>query len=152
MEKNIDEAIYDAIKELFFLVDDGDRRLFAKYNLTVPRFYALKHIFDSPGLSPVQLSGRMFCDKSNITRLLKGLESEGFVSRVKHEHDRRSVRLFLTESGEVRCREAANAHEQYNAQRFRFVADQIEPTELVELFEFLRHGLTESLHQADPVS
>ncbi len=93
------EHLYDLIKESFLLLDFGDRALFEQYGLSVSRYYALHHIACNPGLSPSRLSQLMFCDKSNITRLLQGLEAEGYVQRTPHEHDARVQRLALTEKG-----------------------------------------------------
>ncbi len=93
------EHLYDLIKESFLLLDFGDRALFEQYGLSVSRYYALHHIAGNPGLSPSRLSQLMFCDKSNITRLLQGLEAEGYVRRMPHEHDARVQRLTLTDKG-----------------------------------------------------
>jgi len=93
------EHLYDLIKESFLLLDFGDRTLFERYGLSVSRYYALHHIAGNPGLSPSRLSQLMFCDKSNITRLLQGLEADGYVTRHVHERDARIQRLFLTDKG-----------------------------------------------------
>jgi DNA-binding MarR family transcriptional regulator len=105
--------LYDQIKESFLLLDFGDRQFLEAFGLTVPRYYALVHIAAEPGLSPSSLSKRMFCDKSNITRLLQSLEAEGYVARQPHEQDRRLHRLFLTPRGEQVQGEIRTAHEAY---------------------------------------
>jgi DNA-binding MarR family transcriptional regulator len=61
----------------------------------------------------------MICDKSNITRLSKGLEADGLVARKPHESDGRALRLYLTETGETVREQALAAHFAYNAQRFQ---------------------------------
>lgn len=109
--------IYNLLKEVFFLIDDGDRRLFNQYNLSVPRFYILWHLGNEPGISSRRLSELMICDKSNITRLSKGLESDGLVVRQSHETDGRALRLYLTEEGERIRGEALASHLAYNEQR-----------------------------------
>ncbi|MCA9981368.1 MAG: MarR family transcriptional regulator [Anaerolineales bacterium] len=109
---------YELIKEIFLLLDDGDRRLLSRFNLTVSRFYALFHLGNEPGMSPNQLSELMFCDKSNITRLIKSMEAEDLVRRRRHESDGRSVRLFLTPLGQETRTQALEAHQTYNGQRF----------------------------------
>ena len=93
------QTLYDLIKESFLLLDFGDRRLLEPYRLTVSRYYALHHIAADPGLSPGHLSRLMFCDKSNITRLLQGLERDGYVERRPHEQDGRAQRFYLTAAG-----------------------------------------------------
>lgn len=109
---------YELIKEIFLLLDDGDRQLLERYGLTVPRFYALIHLGNEAGMSPNRLSELMFCDKSNITRLIKSMETEGLVMRRRHESDGRSVRLYLTNFGEETRQKAIESHAFYNDQRF----------------------------------
>jgi DNA-binding MarR family transcriptional regulator len=109
---------YDLIKELFLILDDGDRQLFGRFNLTATRYYALIHINQEPGISLSQLSDRLLCDKSNITRVIKSMEAEGLVSRRPHERDGRALRLYLTESGRDTYTRAAKAHRAYNQLRF----------------------------------
>jgi DNA-binding MarR family transcriptional regulator len=103
--------LYDLIKESFLLLDFGDRGLFDQFGLSISRYYALHHIATAPGLSPSRLSQLMFCDKSNITRLLQGLERDGYVERRPHEQDGRVQRLYLTESGFQLHNEACAAHD-----------------------------------------
>ena len=104
------EHLYDLIKESFLLLDFGDRALFERYGLSVSRYYVLHHIAGNPGLSPSRLSQLMFCDKSNITRLLQGLEADGYVTRHAHERDARVQRLFLTDPGQELHGQVCAAH------------------------------------------
>ena len=111
--------IYNLLKEVFFLIDDGDRHLFGQFNLSVPRFYILWHLGNEPGISSRRLSELMICDKSNITRLSKGLEADGLLVRQPHESDGRALRLYLTETGEAVREQALAAHFAYNSQRLQ---------------------------------
>lgn len=111
------EKLYNLLKEAFLLLDFGDRQLFARYDLTISRYYALYHIDEALGLSISQLSDRMFCDKSNATRVVKGLEKDGLVIREPHETDGRTLRLFLTTAGKQLLTTASTAHTEYNQSR-----------------------------------
>ena len=102
--------LYNLIKESFLLLDFGDRGLFVQFGLSISRYYALHHIAADPGLSPSRLSQLMFCDKSNITRLLQGLEGDGYIERHQHEQDGRIQRLYLTETGHHLHSQACAAH------------------------------------------
>ncbi|MCA9936339.1 MAG: MarR family transcriptional regulator [Ardenticatenaceae bacterium] len=117
------ELLYNLIKETFLLIDDGDRRFFYQFDLTVSRYYALYHIAENPGISFSQLSDRMVCDKSNVTRIIKGLEASGYVTRQPHETDGRTLRLYLTEEGTAVQQQAALAHKIYNDARLRCITD-----------------------------
>ncbi|MCP5097387.1 MAG: MarR family transcriptional regulator [Chloroflexi bacterium] len=111
------EKLYNLLKETFILLDDGDRRLFGNFKLTPPRFYALSHIAEEPGLSSSRLSDRLLCDKSNVTRIVKGLESDEYIERKPHETDGRALRLYLTEKGTAVLQKVQAAHTTYNANR-----------------------------------
>lgn len=111
------ERLYHLLKEAFLLLDFGDRQLFAQHDLTISRYYALYHIDEAPGLSISQLSDSMFCDKSNATRVVKGLEKDGLVLREPHETDGRTLRLFLTPNGQTLLKSASIAHNEYNQVR-----------------------------------
>jgi DNA-binding MarR family transcriptional regulator len=137
--------IYDLLKEIFFLIDDGDRQLFGQFNLSVSRFYILWHLGNEPGISSRRLSELMICDKSNITRLSKGLESDGLVVRQPHETDGRALRLFLTEKGEQIRKEAYKAHQAYNEQRLT-CCDGEERDDLQQYLEKLKDSLFADLY------
>jgi MarR family transcriptional regulator, organic hydroperoxide resistance regulator len=137
--------MYNLLKDIFFLLDDGDRRLFNGYSLSVPRFYILWHLGNEPGISSRQLSELMICDKSNITRLTQGLEADGLVSRLPHESDGRTLRLYLTEKGETVRAQALNAHLSYNQQRLQCCTDLDQ--ENVHLYlATLKNNLQEELY------
>lgn len=136
------DQLYNLIKETFLLLDAGDRQFFGQYGLTVPRYYALYHIAEEPGISLSQLSQRMFCDKSNITRIIKGLEGDGYVSRESHETDGRALRLYLTENGVSILGTVSAGHHAYNDTRF----DCFTPAESDSLTEVLA-GLKEHLRE-----
>ena len=136
--------LYNTLNEIFLLLDDGDRRFFGTYELSPPRYYALYHLNEQPGISFSELSNRMFCDKSNITRIIKGLEAEGLVIRRPHETDGRTLRLFLSDEGQKLCREAMNAHRIYNQERFSNLED-IKKDNLLDGLHQLKNNLRSQL-------
>lgn len=140
-------SLYSSLKESFLLLDFGDRQLFAGFGLSVPRYYALYHIAGSPGISPTHLSNLMFCDKSNITRLLQSLEAEGYIERRSHEHDRRVQRLYLTESGAMLQGQVAHAHDDYVAHRLCALGHS-ERTHLTATLKGLNASLSDELTHA----
>jgi DNA-binding MarR family transcriptional regulator len=122
---NEKEKLYNLLKEAFLLLDFGDRQLFARYDLTISRYYALYHIDTAPGLSLSQLSNSMFCDKSNATRVVKSLEKDGLVMRKPHETDGRTLRLFLTTAGQALLATTSAAHNQYNQTRLDGISEAL---------------------------
>ena len=140
------ERLYNLLKETFILLDDGDRRLFNQYNLTPPRFYVLLHISEEPGISSSDLSLKLLCDKSNVTRIVKGLESIGYLEKKPHESDGRTQRLYLTPAGEAICDEVNSAHIAYNAARLSSVDEFMEDT-LIKNLTRLQASLRASLDE-----
>jgi DNA-binding MarR family transcriptional regulator len=136
--------LYNTLNEIFLILDDGDRRFFSNFELSAPRFYALFHLLEQPGISFSELSNRMFCDKSNITRIIKGLESEGLVIRRPHETDGRTLRLFLSDEGQALCKKAMVAHHIYNQERFSDLED-IKKDNLLEGLQQLKSSLRSRL-------
>ena len=111
-------AVYTLLKEVFLIIEDGDKRFFQEHDLTVTRFYTMWHLRDVSGLTLRDLSHRMLCDKSNITRVVKGLERDELVYRENHEHDGRAYRVYLTEKGLETLNSVDVRHIAYNRGRF----------------------------------
>ena len=140
------EALYNVLKTTFILLDDGDRRLFGQYDLSPTRYYALLHISEKPGLSSSDLSDRLLCDKSNVTRIVKGLEHSGHIVRKPHETDGRTLRLYLTEKGKTVCQDISIAHQAYNEHRLSCI-NEISQGNLLENLTILNESLQEELSQ-----
>jgi DNA-binding MarR family transcriptional regulator len=74
-------------------------------------YHALAHLEGEPdGLRMNELAGRVSYSKSGLTRVVDALEREGLVRRVRLEHDRRSIFLFLTEEGRRTVDKARRHH------------------------------------------
>ena len=117
------QTLYSLLKEIFLILDDGDRQLLSQYSLTPSRYYALVHLGENPGMSLSELSDLMLCDKSNATRIVRGLELDGLALRRPHETDRRAIRLYLSDAGDELRRQAVGAHDRYNQGRLQTVTN-----------------------------
>ena len=145
------ETLYNLLKQTFILLDDGDRRLFGRFNLTAPRYYALRHISEKPGLSSSELSERLLCDKSNVTRIVKGLEKAGLIIRKPHETDGRTLRLYLTNPGEDVCAQLSTAHQTYNNLRLNCI-NEISQGNLLENLTLLNKSLQQELQKPTSIA
>lgn len=143
--------LYDLIKESFLLLDFGDRLLLEQFDLTVPRYYALNHIAVEPGLSPGLLSRYVFCDKSNITRLVQGLLGDGLVERRPHEQDGRAQRLFLTAAGTELHGKASRAHQNFVELRLAVLEDY-SADKVTDVLSYLNKSLSETLDNTPEMS
>jgi DNA-binding MarR family transcriptional regulator len=82
----------------------------------------------------------MLCDKSNITRIIKGMEADGLVERRAHESDGRTLRLYLTETGREVREKVVAAHRAHIRERFDCL-DHIGQDNLLEGLLRLKAGL-----------
>ncbi|MEW6718547.1 MAG: MarR family transcriptional regulator [Chloroflexota bacterium] len=135
--------LYSILKDIYFYLDDGDRRFLNQFELSIPRFFSLKHIHDNPGISLTQLSIFMLSHKSNITRLVQGLETEGLVVRERDETDARTYQLYLTEAGQSLFNKASAAHGLFNQERFSNLDGNFE--KLLQALNSVKEVLVEKL-------
>lgn len=85
--------------EAYLLWDDVERRFFSQYELSSTRYHALLHVVQEPGLSLRQLSDFLLCTKGNTTRIVRGLESQGYLERKTDLRDGRALHLYTTPEG-----------------------------------------------------
>jgi len=111
-------AFCEALRKIVAGIDCGDRRVLNRFSLTTPRYYALKRISENPGVSLTTLSALMLIDKSCTTRLIRSMEEEGLVRRLRSESDGRIYRLYLSEAGKKLFQTASAAHDRYAHERF----------------------------------
>jgi DNA-binding MarR family transcriptional regulator len=132
-------AFCETLRKTIACLDYGDRRLLNQFSLTAPRYYALKRIYENPGVSLTTLSALMLIDKSSTTRLIRSIEEEGLVRRLRSESDGRTYSLYLSESGKKLFQSASAAHDRYAQDRFSDLDIDIEA--LVNHLEAVIHSL-----------
>jgi DNA-binding MarR family transcriptional regulator len=86
--------------------------LVAEHGLTLNDYEVLLHLSraEDRRLRRVDLAERVLLTPSGITRLLEGLERNGYVERASCESDARVTYAQLTDDGEAKLREAAGTH------------------------------------------
>ena len=86
--------------------------LVAEHDLTINDYEVLLHLShaDDRRLRRVDLAQRVLLTPSGITRLLEGLEREGYVERATCDSDARVTYAQLTDGGEEKLRQAAKSH------------------------------------------
>lgn len=91
--------LYESLKSIFLHIDNHEKAFLARFGLNVPRFYVLMHVEKNPGINYILLSDLLLCTKSNTTRVVRGMQTEGLINREVDPNDRRSYQLTLTEAG-----------------------------------------------------
>ena len=138
------EMLYNSVHYLYLALNENDRYLFARYGLTIPRYYALQHLNNEPGMSFAQLSDLMLTDRANVTRIVRSMELDGLIERRLNEEDRRSFQLQLTEKGAALYAQAAATHLSDLHARFRSSRDLVDEA-LVARLRALQGELDEHL-------
>ncbi len=71
----------------------------APFNLAPEQNLNMMLLWEKDGLNQNEIAEELNKDKTNIARMLYSLEQKGFIQRIASEHDRRSLRVYLTEKG-----------------------------------------------------
>jgi|SRR4051812_22465317 MarR family transcriptional regulator, organic hydroperoxide resistance regulator len=77
------------------------RSLLAPLDLTYPQYLVMLVLWAEDGLSVKAIGQKLFLDSGTLTPLLKRLESQGLVRRIRDREDERQVRIRLTEAGKA---------------------------------------------------
>jgi DNA-binding MarR family transcriptional regulator len=82
------------------------------HGLTLSDYEVLLHLAHAPDrmMRRIDLARSVLLTPSGITRLLEGLERQGYVERAKCESDARVTYALLTEAGHAKLREASETH------------------------------------------
>ncbi len=88
-------ALYVASKEVIKLY----RPLLEPLGLTYTAYITLLALWEKDGQSVKELGERLYLDSGTLTPVLKRLEEEGYVERIRDKEDERVVKVFLTEKG-----------------------------------------------------
>lgn len=91
--------LYESLKSIFLHIDNHEKAFLARFGLNVPRFYVLMHVEKNPGINYILLSDLLLCTKSNTTRVVRGMQTEGLINREVDPNDRRSYQLTLSKAG-----------------------------------------------------
>ncbi|RYF45749.1 MAG: MarR family transcriptional regulator [Comamonadaceae bacterium] len=73
--------------------------LLDKLDLTYPQYLVMLALWEQDGAMVSELGVRLSLDSGTLTPLLKRLEANGFVSRVRDVADERRVHITLTAAG-----------------------------------------------------
>ncbi|MBE1556238.1 MarR family winged helix-turn-helix transcriptional regulator [Sporosarcina limicola] len=76
------------------------QKVLIPFDITVDQWEILVILWGREGITQKELAERLFKDQTNIARMLFKLEKKGFIYRVTHETDRRSLRVYLTSKGQ----------------------------------------------------
>jgi DNA-binding MarR family transcriptional regulator len=114
-------------------------QLSADHGLNINAYEALLHLVRAPDsrMRRVDLANGLLLTAGGVTRLLDGLEREGFVAREQCETDRRVSYAVLTKAGRDKLREASKSHISQINELFGGPYDEDELVQLASLLDRL---------------
>jgi DNA-binding MarR family transcriptional regulator len=111
-------------------------QLSADHGLTINAYEVLLKLAraEDQRLRRVDLAGELLLTAGGVTRILEGLERDGFVAREECAADRRVTYAVLTKEGRDKLREASHSH---TAQIRSLFGEHFDEEELGQLAELL---------------
>ncbi|WP_308417639.1 MarR family winged helix-turn-helix transcriptional regulator [Alkalihalobacterium bogoriense] len=84
------------------------------FNIAPEQNLIMMLLWEQDGLTQSQIAAKLNKDKTNIARMASNLEQKGFITRQACPHDKRSIKLFVTEKGEDLGKKVIPVAEQFN--------------------------------------
>jgi MarR family transcriptional regulator, organic hydroperoxide resistance regulator len=111
------------------------------FNLAPEQNLVMMLLWEKDGLTQNQLAENLGKDKTNIARMASNLEKKGFIKRTSCQDDRRSLKLYLTDTGKILGEKVLPITEEFNS----LVCKNISSEEIAEL-ERLLNKINTNVH------
>lgn len=92
-------ALHRTLEDLIRLIQFRDRDRICCHDISVSQSYALEALAAAGPLRLNELAGRLYLDKSTMSRVVDGLVAKGYAERARHPEDGRAVLLAATPAG-----------------------------------------------------
>ena len=123
----------------FALLDILDDELKSEHGLTLRWYDALVHLEEADeGLAMNELAGKILASKSGLTKVVDRMSTDGLVRRERSEHDRRVVRVMITDKGRSTLTAARVVHRKSIAEHFGRHVGEAAAAELMRALEPVR--------------
>ena len=97
MNNNIKEPIGKYISQIYRKGRSFINKGLTQYDMGYGQMLFLLQLYKQDGISQEELSEKLSIDKGTTARSIKKLEKEGFIIRLKDEHDKRAYKIYLTD-------------------------------------------------------
>ncbi|HZZ09791.1 MAG TPA: MarR family transcriptional regulator [Paraburkholderia sp.] len=95
----LDEQLCFALYSTSLAMTKAYKPILDKLGLTYPQYLAMLVLWEADDLTVKDLATRLNLDSATVTPLLKRLEAQGYVERVRGVEDERLVFIRLTKAG-----------------------------------------------------
>ena len=97
MNNNIKEPIGKYISQIYRKGRAFISKGLTQYDMGYGQMLFLLQLYNQDGISQEELTEKLNIDKGTTARSIKKLEKEGFIIRLKDEHDKRAYKIYLTD-------------------------------------------------------
>lgn len=104
----LDNQLCFALYSTSLLMTKIYKPLLQPLGLTYPQYLAMLVLWEQDGITVGDISTRLLTDPGSLTPVLKRLEAEGLIRRLRSSQDERVVELHLTHAGKALHQEAQN--------------------------------------------
>jgi MarR family transcriptional regulator, organic hydroperoxide resistance regulator len=101
MDFTIDKHLCFALYSSSHLITRAYRPFLRKLNLTYTQYIVMVVLWEQDNLCVKDICEKLYLDSGTLTPLLKKLEKQGFLSRLRGENDERQVFVNLTQKGKA---------------------------------------------------
>jgi len=105
-----------------------------KLEITYPQYLVLMVLWETDNIPVNDISRKLILNTNTVTPLLKRMEAQGIITRIRSEEDERRVMIKLTDKGLQMRKEAAGIPAKLSA---CIISDALNVEELVEMKEKL---------------
>ncbi len=111
--EDISLACHRNFMHLSWKIMHRSRKNLAELGLAWNQYSVLRSLEQGEGMTPSQISSKCLKENSNVTALVDFLQEKGWVARVHDAHDRRSIRVVLTDEGVIMREQIIQNHHQF---------------------------------------
>jgi DNA-binding MarR family transcriptional regulator len=121
----------------------------ARYGITQTIGYLLTYV-EREGTPSTKLAQQLGMKNSSLTRLLKKMEKDGCIYRMVDQHDKRVVRIFLTEKGVQRRKIAKTTVLRFNEKLLEQIGEEDLKT-FFKVFDVIKRQVALELEEQVPI-
>jgi MarR family transcriptional regulator, organic hydroperoxide resistance regulator len=105
-----------------------------KLDITYPQYLVLMVLWETDNIPVNDISHKLILNTNTVTPLLKRMEAQGIITRIRSEEDERRVMIKLTDKGLQMREEASGIPAKLSA---CIISDALKVEELIEMKEKL---------------
>lgn len=95
----LDNQLCFALYSTSLAMEQLYRKLLGELNLTYPQYLVMLCLWEKKELPVMELARLLHLDSGTMSPLLKRMEKEGFITRIRSKEDERKVFVTLTTAG-----------------------------------------------------